>query len=186
MKKAVFLDKDGTLIENVHYNADPGKVRLAPFATSALKQLQENGYLLIVITNQSGIALGFFTENDLQRVRAVICEMLEAEGVFLYDFYYCPHLPGAKLPAYATNCSCRKPAPGLLKRAAEEHDIDLANSWMIGDILDDVEAGNCAGCKTILIDNGNETEWVNGLKRAPGFVVENLKEAAAIILKNER
>jgi len=183
MKKAVFLDKDGTLVENVHYNADPEKVRLLPYAAEALKQLQDDGFLLIVVSNQSGVALGYFTEAQVEAMKETVSGMLEDEHVFLYDFYYCPHLPRGQVAAYSKACDCRKPRPGMLLRASEEHDIDLAKSWMIGDILDDIEAGRNAGCRTILIDNGNETEWVLQPQRSPHFMVDDLKEAAAIILK---
>ena len=175
MKKAVFLDKDGTLVENVHYNADPDKVRLTPYAAEALKQLQDEGFLLIVVSNQSGIALGYFSEADMQLIKETISGMLEDERVFLHDFYYCPHLP--------EECECRKPKPGMLLKASEEYNIDLSQSWMIGDILDDVEAGRQAGCRTILIDKGNETEWLLRPDRSPHFMVDDLKDAAAIILK---
>lgn len=179
----MFLDKDGTLVENVAYNADPDKVRLLPYAAEALKRLQDEGFLLIVVSNQSGIALGYFTESDLKLIRETISGMLEDENVFLHDFYYCPHLAGARIRDYAKECECRKPRPGLLLKAAKENDIDLSRSWMIGDILDDVEAGRHAGCRTILLDNGNETEWVLEPERSPHFMVDDWKEAAAIILK---
>lgn len=182
MKRAVFLDKDGTLIENVPYNADPAKIRLVPGAGTALQQLEKEGYLLIVISNQSGVALGYFPESALQDVRRKIELLLLEQHARIHDFYYCPHLPEGKLAAYRQTCTCRKPAPGLLLRAAHEYDIDLKTSWMIGDILDDVEAGNRAGCTTILLNNGNETSWQRGAGRTPHFIVNNLNEAAGIIL----
>ena len=90
--------------------------------------------------------------------------------------YYCPHYPDGKIQKYKIECDCRKPKPGLILQAAREHDIDLSNSWMIGDILNDVEAGNRAGCKTILLDNGNETEWIWNEIRTPAFIVNNWKK----------
>jgi len=182
MKRAVFLDKDGTLIEDVPYNADPVKIRLAPGAGEALRRLEQEGYLLIMISNQSGVALGYFPENALQDVRWQIESLLREQHVRIHDFYYCPHLPDGTIAAYRRVCTCRKPAPGMLLQAAQMHNIDLESSWMIGDILDDVEAGNRAGCSTILLNNGHETIWQQGPERTPHFIVNNLNEAATIIL----
>ncbi len=180
--KAVFLDKDGTLVEDVPYNVDPDRVRLTEGALESLRLLQEHGYQLIVITNQSGIARGFFEEWDLHPVRQRIGELLAPAGIVLTDFYYCPHHPEGTVSKYAVDCFCRKPQPGMLYRAALEHDIRLADSWVVGDILHDVEAGNRAGCKTILVDNHHETEWNLNTIRRPKFTVKNLESAARSIL----
>lgn len=188
MRKAVFLDKDGTLIKNVPYNVDPAKIYLEPFAAEALKLLQNNAYELFVVSNQGGVALGYFNEADLLPVNDAIEKLLNNNGVHgvhdvhLNAFYYCTHLKNGTVTAFAKDCECRKPKPGLLLQAAREHRINLLRSWMIGDILDDVEAGKSAGCKTILLNNGNETEWVLYENRKPDFIVNNLKEAAALIL----
>jgi D-glycero-D-manno-heptose 1,7-bisphosphate phosphatase len=186
MKRAIFLDKDGTLVKDVPYNVDPEKIHLTPYALDALKLLQDNGYNLILISNQSGIAHGYFTESDLRPVKHKIEQLLHSNKVTLKDFYYCPHHKNGTVAAYAVECECRKPQPGMLLKAAEEHTIDLMNSWMIGDILDDVEAGKKAGCKTILLNNGNETEWLLYEKRKPTFIVNNLKEAAELILLSDK
>lgn len=182
MHKAVFLDKDGTLIFDVPYNVNPALVKLEDNAGVALKMLQEEGYVLIVVSNQSGVAFGYFSERDLLGVNARIMKLLQKEDVRLNGFYYCPHHPGGTVPEYAVFCECRKPAPGMLLKAAEAFDIDLSQSWMIGDILNDVEAGNRAGCKSILIDNGHETEWEMNESREPYFVAGDIKEAAQFIL----
>jgi D,D-heptose 1,7-bisphosphate phosphatase len=137
---------------------------------------------LIVITNQSGVARGYFPESALLAVEERLCQLLAAEGIYLADFYYCPHHPDGVVPEFSLACDCRKPAPGLLLRAAGEHNIDLRSSWFVGDILNDVEAGHCAGCKTILLDNGNETEWELSAQRTPDFIVTDLMEAAQVIL----
>ncbi|HYH56886.1 MAG TPA: HAD family hydrolase [Anseongella sp.] len=183
MNKVVFLDKDGTLIENVPYNTDPGKIRFCPGVPEALRLLQEYGYKLIVVSNQAGVAYGFFKEEDLRTVKNALQERLAEYGVQLDGFYYCPHHIRGKVSRYALNCTCRKPMPGMLIRGAVEHGADLSSSWMIGDILDDIEAGNCAGCKTVLIDNGNETEWVySSARRKPHFLVKDMEEAARCII----
>ena len=99
-------------------------------------------------------------------------------------FYYCPHLVEGTIKEYAIDCNCRKPKPGLIFKAAKDFDINLNNSWMIGDILNDVEAGNAAGCKTILITNGNETEWILNAQRMPDYEAKDLKHATQIVLKH--
>ncbi len=180
--KAVFLDKDGTLIEDIPYNVDPERIRLEEGALESLRLLQDHGYQLIVVSNQSGVARGFFEEQDLHAVRQRLEELLSPAGIVLTDFYYCPHHPQGTVSKYAVDCYCRKPQPGMLYRAAREHDLRLADSWMVGDILHDMEAGNRAGCKTILIDNHHETEWKLNTLRCPKFIAKNLEEAARVIL----
>jgi histidinol-phosphate phosphatase family protein len=179
--RAVFLEKDGTLIENLPYNADPEKIRLSPGAGRALHQLQRLGYTLFVVSNQSGIGRGLFDESALDAVYARLRHLLEACDVRLKGFYYCPHWLHSMKARYAYLCQCRKPAPGLLLQAASQHGLDLAQCWMIGDILDDVEAGRRAGCRTVLIDNGNETEWECSVMRRPHRLAGSLHEAADII-----
>jgi histidinol-phosphate phosphatase family protein len=171
MKAAAFIDKDGTLIENVPYNADPDRVRLVERAGEAVATLAGKGFRVIVISNQPGVAFGFFEETQLKKIEAFLRARLDGR---LDGFYYCPHHPQA-------GCPCRKPEPGLLRRAAAEHDLCLERSWMIGDILDDVEAGRRAGCRTCLIDNGNETEWKLDAARRPHHIVASLALAAELI-----
>ena len=154
---AVFLDKDGTLIEDLPYNVVPSLIRLAPGAAEGVVRLHAAGYRLLVISNQSGVARGIFREEALAAVEETLRSLLSELGVPLAGFYYCPHHPEGVMPGYAIDCSCRKPGPGMILRAAEDHAIDLERSWFVGDILDDVEAGRLAGCRTVLIDNGNET-----------------------------
>jgi D-glycero-D-manno-heptose 1,7-bisphosphate phosphatase len=169
--KAVFVDKDGTLVENVPYNVDPGRLALTPGAATGIAALARHGYRVIVVSNQPGIATGRFDAGALLPVEARLRELVPLDG-----FYYCPHAPGA-------NCDCRKPSPGLLERAAREHDVSLGDSWLIGDILDDIEAGRRAGCRTVLLDNGNETQWELTPERVPHHVARDLGEAAALILQ---
>lgn len=180
--QAVFLDKDGTLIENEPYNVDPARIRLTAGAAEALRALHTAGYLLVIVSNQSGVARGYFREAELLPARECIAALVEGSGARLAGFYYCPHLPGAPIARYARLCACRKPAPGLLFRAAAELHIELARSWLVGDILDDVEAGNRAGCRTILLDNGGETEWRRSPLRTPTAIVPDLPAAARLIL----
>ncbi|MEZ2334878.1 D-glycero-alpha-D-manno-heptose-1,7-bisphosphate 7-phosphatase [Mucilaginibacter sp. RCC_168] len=180
--KAVFLDKDGTLIVDVPYNVNPGLIVLSDHCLTGLHRLQAEGYLLVVISNQAGVARGYFNEKALTVVENELRSMLAQANIQLSGFYYCPHHPDGIVKTWAVDCDCRKPAPGMLYRAAAELAIDLNSSWMIGDILNDIEAGNRAGCKSILIDNGNETEWHLNEIREPEIKVNNINEAAAHIL----
>jgi D,D-heptose 1,7-bisphosphate phosphatase len=180
--RAVFLDKDGTLVVDVPYNVDPDRMMLMPGAGEALRRLSDAGYKLIVVSNQSGIARGIFAESALPAVEQRLREMLAEWGAPLSGFYYCPHHPDGSVSGYAVHCDCRKPAPGMLLRAADDHGVSLADSWMIGDILNDVEAGRRAGCQTILLDNGNETVWELSRARLPDCVVSDLRDAADRIL----
>ena len=174
MSAAVFLDKDGTLIEDVPYNVDPAQIRLSARAGEGLRRLRAHGFRLYVVSNQSGVALGRFEASALNGVAARLGELLAAQDARIDGFYWCPHAP-------EDGCDCRKPAAGMLYRAAREHDIDLPRSWMVGDILHDVEAGHRAGCRAVLIDNGNETEWDLAGLRQPDFSAPDLAEAAALI-----
>lgn len=180
-KPAVFLDKDGTLIHNVPHNVDPARIRLADGAEAGVQRLHRAGYHLVVVSNQSGVAFGRFALDALAAVTHRLHELLAAAGVPLLDAYYCPHHPEGKVPEFTRNCPCRKPRPGLLLRAAREHRLDLAHSWMVGDILDDIEAGHRAGCATVLVDNGNESEWNLAPNRVPHFTAADLLQAAEVI-----
>jgi D-glycero-D-manno-heptose 1,7-bisphosphate phosphatase len=185
MKKAVFLDKDGTLIEDVPYNVQPSRIRLVAGAAEALQQWKSQHFQLIVVSNQPGVALGYFAEDALVQVRQRVSALLAEHGVRLAGFYYCPHHHDAA-SVETPNCTCRKPAPGMLLRAAAEHEIDLPASWLVGDILDDIEAGNRAGCRTVLVDCGGETQWRWTPERAPDHVVGDLCEAAERIAAAHR
>ena len=185
MKKAVFIDKDGTLIEDVPYNCDIAHMRLMSEASAGLRALHDAGYALIVISNQAGVALGHFPEESLKAVETYLQTLLADAGVPLDGFYYCPHHPDGAIGRYAVSCACRKPEPGLILRAAREHGVDPSRSWMVGDILHDVEAGRRAGCKTVLIHNGHETEWKLSPLRWPDYLAENMIQAAQSILLAE-
>ena len=183
--KAIFFDKDGTLTDDVPFmssgRAEPRHITLCSGAGEALRALSELDYRFFIATNQDGIARGAFPASAIERVHLRIADLLFREQVELDGFYYCPHHPAGTVAQYACACGCRKPQPGLLLRAAREHDIDLASSWMIGSRLHDVEAGSRAGCRTILLDNGHETEWRSGAARCPDYVARGLAQAAAII-----
>jgi D-glycero-D-manno-heptose 1,7-bisphosphate phosphatase len=180
--KAIFLDKDGTLVVDVPYNVDPRRIELAPGVATGLKRLSEAGFKLVVVSNQSGVAHGLFGEEALRGVMLRLTELLGEHDVRLDGFYYCPHHPQGKVAEYVRACGCRKPMPGLIERAARDLQIDVARSWMIGDILDDVEAGHRAGCRSVLIDNGNETRWLMNELRRPDYRAADMNAAAQWIL----
>lgn len=176
MKRALFLDRDGTLVEPRHYPSHPDDLVLAQGIGPLLRAFQTSGWELIVVTNQSGIARGYFTERDLERMHDRLRQMLRAWGVELHAIHHCPHHVDGSISHLAVPCGCRKPQPGMLLRAAAERGIDLTRSWMVGDILDDVEAGNRAGCRTVLVDLGAEPR-PDRPERWPRFVARSTRDA---------
>jgi D,D-heptose 1,7-bisphosphate phosphatase len=181
MNRAVFINKDGILIPDIPNNADPDKINLAEGAAEGLAMLKRRKYLLIVISSEPGIAHGYFPENAMINVQRKILQLLKPYHISLNGFYYCPHHPQGAVKDYSVNCFCRKPQPGLLLRAAKDFNIDLSQSWMIADLLNDIEAGKRAGCKTLLINNGSETEWLITDNRMPDFELAHFKHAASFI-----
>lgn len=184
--RAVFLDKDGTLVDNVPFNVEPERIRLAPGVAEGLPLLSAAGYRIVVVSNQPGVALGLFPEAALEGVRERLRTLLRDVGVNLDGFYYCPHYVMGSVAGYTRACECRKPAPGLIERAARELDVVPGRSWLVGDILDDVEAGRRAGCRTVLIDNGNETVWRSGRWRLPNWMAADFEAAARTIVAFDR
>lgn len=178
--RAVFLDRDGTLVEARHYPSRPEELVLCAGVGPELLALQHAGFRLAVITNQSGIARGYLTEADLEAMHLHLRRELAAEGVWLDAIYACPHHPEGTVAPFNIDCDCRKPAPGMLLRGATELDVDLTRSWVVGDILDDVEAGNRAGCRAVLVDLGTEHTPESAL-RAPAAVARDTCHALRII-----
>ncbi len=182
MNKAIFIDKDGTLIKDIPYNINPEKMKLNPGAVDLLRYAQKKGYKIIIISNQSGVARGLFKENELKKAIARLEKLLNKRHISIDDFLYCPHHPEGKIIDYAFSCDCRKPSPGLIMKAKTKYNIDTSQSWMIGDILNDIEAGNNAGCYTALVHNGGETIWETGnATRLPHVIVSRLDQLIKII-----
>ena len=179
-RPAVFIDKDDTLVHNVPYNIDPALLEFTAHAAEALSLLDEAGFAIVVVTNQPGLALGRFTRHQFARLEAALkARILADSGVRLTALVCCPHAPREDgRPA----CLCRKPAPGMLNQAILKHGLDAARSWMVGDMLDDVEAGRLAGCRTVLLDVGNETEWKLSPMRRPDVTCVDLLHAAQIVV----
>lgn len=181
-RRAVFLDTERTLIGNVPYNVDPARICLMPNAAAGLRALHAAGYRLLVISNQPGAARRYLPATAPTVVEQQLRDLLATVGVPLAGMYYCPHDPAGVVSEYALGCDCRKPAAGLIQRVAHMHDIDLQQSWMIGDISEDIEAGLRAGCQTILIRSGSKTEWPLSSQKVRHYVAADLRAAARVII----
>lgn len=182
--RALFLDRDGTLVRARHFPSRPEELEIFAGVAPLLAQFHRAGFRIVIVTNQSGLALGYFDAAALEAMHAHLRQELARQGATITAIYYCPHDPAGRVPGLAIPCDCRKPRPGMLLRAAAEHELDLARSWLVGDILHDIEAGRRAGCRTALVNNGGETEWIAGPYRAPQIVapdtVAALRSIAAI------
>ncbi len=179
---AIFLDRDGTLIHDPGYLNHPDQVQLIDGAAEALKEFRLLGYKTVVATNQSGVARGVVTVEMLERIHDRIRELLAAKGAALDAIYYCPYHPEGIISEFRQDSDWRKPKPGMLLAAAQEMDIDLSRSWMIGDNDRDVEAGRSAGCKTILI-GAMPSDTAQAQKCQPDYVAVNMREAVNIVKK---
>lgn len=179
MKKAIFLDRDGVINEDVGYVGSINRLKLFEDTEDSLKALHDLGFLLIVITNQSGVARGLFDTNDVDKVNQEINKRLfKKSNIKIDHFYVCPHHPDATRPEYRISCDCRKPKPGLIHQAVKDYpDIELSKSWLIGDKSSDVEAGLSAGIRTIQIINGQYEEDLRSWAKA-----RSLSEACRMIL----
>lgn len=185
-RPAVFLDRDGTINEEAGYIHELENLNLIPGAAEAIRGMNELGVPVILATNQSGPARGYYPESWVHALHERLVSLLAAEGARLDAIYYCPHLPDGTVPEYTQNCECRKPEPGMLKQAAAEHDLDLARSFMIGDKATDVEVGQNAGSKTVLLTSGYGTQVLAGTyqhKVQPDHVCDTLLEAWQNIMK---
>jgi D-glycero-D-manno-heptose 1,7-bisphosphate phosphatase len=183
-KGAVFLDRDGTLIEDPGYLNHPDQVKLLEGVAEALKELETLGYRIVVVSNQSGVARGIVSEEMLERIHERLREMLKLKGASLDGIYYCPYHPEGVIPKYTKDSDWRKPQPGMLLAAAREMDLDLARSWMVGDKSSDIEAGRAAGCRTILIRSGPASRDTK--TEGPDHIAVNMREAVNMIKKFHR
>lgn len=173
-KRAVFLDRDGTMAKDVKYCSCPEDFELFPSTARAIKLLNEHGFKVIVVTNQSGIARGYFTEETLAQIHEKMKGELAKEGAWVDDIYYCPHHPG-------DNCDCRKPKPKLVLQAAKKHDIDLNHSFVVGDLPLDIDMGKAVGCKTILLLDSPQED----MNISPDYIASDLLEATQYVLQWE-
>jgi D-glycero-D-manno-heptose 1,7-bisphosphate phosphatase len=188
MNRAVFIDRDGTISEEVGYVNHQSRFRVFPYAAEAVRLLNERGWLAIVVTNQAGVARGYFSETLIHTVHEQLQRKMEHGGARLDAIYFCAHHPSVGEPPYRFDCDCRKPKPGLILKAAEEFDIDLGASWMIGDRYSDIELARNAGVNSAFVLSGyGRGEWEHqraAWQYQPGLVSENLLEAVQTIIGN--
>ncbi|MFC1537241.1 D-glycero-alpha-D-manno-heptose-1,7-bisphosphate 7-phosphatase [Gemmatimonadota bacterium] len=186
--KVIFLDRDGTINEEVHHLSRPEQLKLLDGAVEGLRMLMQEEYKLFVITNQSGIARGLYTESGLAEIHLTLDNMLRAQGVIIDGYYYCPHHPVEGNPPYRRSCSCRKPALGMLNQAASEHGLDLKNALFIGDSINDMRCGLALNGRAILVRTGYgakhefilEETWAGRV-----VVCNSLAEAAEAIISGK-
>lgn len=181
MRPAVFLDRDGTIIRNVHHLSEPGGVQLLDGAAAAIARLRSAGYPCVVISNQSAVARGLLTLEGLELIHREFCQQLAAAGAAIDGWYFCPEAP-TSANRTAIDHPDRKPAPGLLIRAAADLGLDLARSWMVGDMLSDMLAGRNAGCRASILVRTGEAEEIAAAKSFADHIVDDLTAAADWIL----
>jgi len=185
-RPAIFLDRDGTLSREVGYINHVSRFRLFPYAVDAVRLINHSGFLAVVVTNQAGVARGYFPESLIEEIHASLRETLAAGGARLEGIYYCPHHPSAGRPPYRRECDCRKPRPGLVRRAEAELGIDLERSWIVGDRPADLELAWAVGARGAMVKTGyglgelmhNAHSW----SRPPDLVAEDLLAATLEIL----
>ena len=184
--KAIFLDRDGTIACDVPYCRRPEDLSCLPTVPEAIKLFNGNGYKVVVITNQSGISRGYFTEETLAEIHNKMEDDLAEHGAHIDAIYYCPHHLEGRIERYRIACDCRKPNPGMLTRAGKELNIDLAQSFMIGDKLSDIQAGQGAGCKTIMVRTGFGAGELENNRVECDYIADDLYDAVEHILNVSR
>lgn len=183
----IFLDRDGTINEELEFISDPENIVLIPGSVDAIREANQLGLKVFVITNQSGIARGLIKEEDLVRVHNKLVKLLNAENAHLDAIYFCPHHPDYGEPPYRTLCDCRKPNTGMLKQAEAEFNIDLKKSFIIGDRIIDIQTAHAAGAKSILVLTGygkNQIEIVKSQNIYVDYIAENLHDAIQFVKKS--
>ena len=186
MRPAVFLDRDGTLIEEVGYLDTVDRLSVFPFSVDAVRLLNRARLAVVVVTNQSGVARGYFDEALVAATHRHLAALLARGGAHIDGFYYCPHHPEARVAAYRVDCDCRKPRPGLLHRAARELDVDLSRSFVVGDRAHDIATGVNAGARGILVRTGYGRAHEAEAAPSAAAVTDNLAQAVSWILRHER
>ena len=184
-EKAVFLDRDGTMIEDVGYLDRLDRLKLFPYTIDAVRLLHRGGYKVVVVTSQNGVAQGVLTEEFLVEAHAHLSKLCEEAGAKVAGYYYCPHSTHAAVERYRTDCECRKPKPGMILAAARDHSIDLSQSFVIGDRWRDIEMGIAAGTRAVLVETGyGKTEASRRPVNIPAVpVAATLIEAVGVILR---
>ncbi len=187
LRPAIFLDRDGTVTDEVGYINHISRARIYPFAAEAVRMLKSTGLPVIIVTNQSGVGRGYFTEEIVGQVHRMVQDTLQAAGTGIDAYYYCPHHPDAAVEKYRRECRCRKPGTGMPEEAAEQFGIDLSRSYMVGDTYRDMKMGFAIGARTVMLMTGygrGEHEYRRGeWFRTPDLLAENLLEAAKLIVQ---
>lgn len=184
-RPAVFIDRDGTILDELGYVTPGSEVRIYPFSAEAIKRLGDAGFPVVVITNQGGIALGLYDHAFVDETHAALAESLKRSGATITAWYYCPHHPDGKVPEYTGTCECRKPGTGLLTAAARDLNIDLSASWVVGDQWRDIELAHRVGARGVLVRTGYgarlEANWPDDVA-PPTVVCDDLLSAAEHIV----
>lgn len=183
MKKAIFLSTD--LLIDLPASEKEAEIITTIGSVEALRLLQKAGYSILVCNNEPGVAGGILTEEDLTKSARLVAQFLVEHGVSLSGFYYCPHVPNGYVKKYSKVCYCKKPSPGLFLTAARDTEVDLASSWTLAEVLDDVEAGNRADTRTVFIDTREEFEWNLTTLRCPNFTADSIFDAACLIVRQD-
>jgi D-glycero-D-manno-heptose 1,7-bisphosphate phosphatase len=178
---AVFLDRDGTVNVEKEYLSSPDQLQLIPRSAAAIRELNHLGTRVFVITNQSGVARGFFSEEDVQRIHDALRTLLKSQDAFVDDFFYCPHLPGSPDHRYNKTCDCRKPKPGMLQQAERKYSVDLTRSFIIGDRCVDVAAGKAVAAGTVMVSTGYGTSEIRECRSEPDFFAQDLLEGVKYV-----
>jgi len=183
---AILVDRDGTLITEKNFLSDIEQVEVQPGAPDAIKIFNNLRFKVIVVSNQSGVARGYFSEEKVREINKYVQEIFRKSGAIIDDFYFCPHHPQGTLPQYRKDCNCRKPGPGMALKAAREHNLDLKKSVVIGDKVSDIQFGKNIGAKTILVKTGYGEETLRTLANSPSlptpdYVATDILDAAHFI-----
>ncbi len=190
MNKAVFLDRDGVITKEPPYYAHKiDQLELIPNSAEAIRLLNESGFKVIVVSNQAGVARGYYQEKDIKIYNNEMKRQLEEKGARIDAIYYCPHHPGAAIEKYKIDCECRKPKPGMLTQAKKILYLNLKHSFLVGDKMSDIEAGYRAGCKTILVLTGQgngELKKISEMDTKPTYISKDLFASIQIIKRNNK
>lgn len=181
MRNCIFLDRDGTINQEVGYLCSKEQIKILDGAAEGIRKWNENGFLVIMVSNQSGIARGYFSMETAQQINTEIIKRLKSKGARIDDVYLCPHHKEGIIPEYAVCCTCRKPLPGMIWKARDQYQIDLSQSYMIGDKESDLAAARNAGCRGILVMTGYGEQEVHNIAEKPYYIAKNLDDAAQMI-----
>jgi D-glycero-D-manno-heptose 1,7-bisphosphate phosphatase len=185
MRPAVFLDRDGTIVDELGYITPASTITIYPWSGDSIRLLKRAGYIVVMVTNQGGIGLGLYDHDFVKTTHDTLTRQFADAGAQIDAWYYCPHHPEAIVDEYRVHCGCRKPAPGMLHDAARDLEIDLSKSWVIGDQWRDVQLAHATGCRSVLLRTGHgaaqEAAWPADV-RPPTFVCDNLIAAVSAIL----